>query len=349
MNYAELAARELRESDPVRADIVEIQNAGQRAAALTGQLLAFSRRQVLAPEVLSLNSVVTGIESMLRRLLGEDIEIEVHLAEDLGSVTADPGQIEQVIMNLAVNARDAMPQGGRLIVETMNVQLDEDYAAQHVAVEPGPFVLLSVTDTGAGIDEETRRHIFEPFFTTKEKGKGTGLGLATVYGIVAQSGGHLWVYSELGLGTVFKVYLPRVDAPATDIRRRPVSEMVTGKETVMIVEDEAAVCKLAERILRSAGYRVLSAPTGGDALILGRRHGAEIDLLLTDVVMPQMSGRELAERLTPLCPRIRVLYMSGYTDNTIVHHGVLDPGTRFIGKPFAAGELMRKVREVLDE
>jgi len=349
ISYAGFAVDALRESDPIHADIVEIQNAGQRAAALTRQLLAFSRKQVLEPEVLSLNKVVSGIESMLCRVLGEDIDIEVRLADNIGSAMADPGQIEQVIMNLAINARDAMPRGGKLTIDTANVELDADYADQHVAVKPGRFVMLSVTDTGSGMDAETRAHIFEPFFTTKEKGKGTGLGLSTVYGIVKQSGGNIWVYSEPGRGTIFKVYLPRVDAPAVDVRRRPTTAMATGSETVLIVEDEDAVRRLAERILRSAGYQVLAAASGGDALVLCEKLGDAIDLLLTDVVMPQMSGRELAERLSKSSPGLKVLYMSGYTDNAIVHHGVLDPGTRFIGKPFAAAELTRKVREVLDE
>ena len=349
LSYAGFAADALRESDPTHADIVEIQNAGQRAAALTRQLLAFSSKQILEPEVLSINKVVSGIESMLRRLLGEDIDIEVHLDEPLGSVMADPGQIEQIIMNLAVNARDAMPQGGKLTIETANAELDEGYAEQHVAVKPGRFVMLSVTDTGTGMEAETRAHVFEPFFTTKEKGKGTGLGLSTVYGIVKQSGGNIWIYTEPGSGTTFKVYLPLVDAPAVDVRRRLTTAMATGSETVLVVEDEDAVRKLSERILRNAGYKVLAAASGGDALVLCEKQHETIDLLLTDVVMPQMSGRELAERLTKLFPRLKVLYMSGYTDNAIVHHGVLALGTRFIGKPFAAAELTRKVREVLGE
>ncbi|MBI5509510.1 MAG: GAF domain-containing protein [Deltaproteobacteria bacterium] len=349
ISYAGFAASELRESDPIRADIVEIESAGKRAASLTRQLLAFSRKQLLEPEVLSLNKVVGGIESMLRRLLGEDIDIEVHLAEDLGSIMADPGQIEQVIMNLAVNARDAMPRGGKLTVETANVVLDEEYANQHIAVKPGRYVMLSVTDTGTGMDPAVKEHLFEPFFTTKEKGKGTGLGLSTVYGIVKQSGGNVWVYSEVGQGTTFKVYLPRVDAPAVETTRRSMPAIARGSETVLVVEDEDAVRRLAERILRSAGYKVLAAASGGDALLLWEKHRGEIDLLLTDVVMPQMSGRELAERLGKPCPTLKVLYMSGYTDNAIVHHGVLDPGTRFIGKPFSTTELTRKVREALDE
>ncbi len=349
ITYASFVAEELGESDPIRADVVEIQNAGQRAAALTRQLLAFSRKQILEPTVLNLNNVVTGIERMLRRLLGEDIDIEVHLADDLGSVMADPGQIEQVLMNLAVNARDAMPRGGKLTIESRNVELDADYADRHIAVKPGSFVMVSVTDAGSGMDAATRERIFEPFFTTKEKGKGTGLGLSTVYGIVKQSGGNIWVYSEPEHGTTFKVYLPRVDAPAAQPNQRPALAMATGSERLLIVEDEDAVRRLAERILQGAGYEVLIAANGADALRLCENHSGAIDLLLTDVVMPQMGGRDLAERLATQCPQLKVLFMSGYTDNAIVHHGVLDPDTRFIGKPFTAAELTRKVREVLDE
>jgi len=346
--YAAFGANELSESDPVRGYVVEILDAGERAAALTRQLLAFSRKQVLQPEVVSLNRVVTGIENMLRRLLGEDIEVEVRLAESLGSVLADPGQIEQVIMNLAVNARDAMPEGGKLTIETTNVEVDEDYASQDVSLAPGRFVQVSVTDTGTGMDAATRQLIFEPFFTTKEKGRGTGLGLATVYGIIRQSGGDVSVYSEPGRGTTFKVYLPRVDSPVAEARSKTVSIIPTGSETVLVVEDEEAVRKLVLRILGSAGYHVLAAATGTDALELCENHQGAIDLLLTDVVMPQMSGRELAQRLGVLLPGVKVLFMSGYTDNAIVHHGVLDAGTHFIGKPFSGAELRRKVREAID-
>jgi PAS domain S-box-containing protein len=349
VSYSGFAIGQLREGDPVREDIGEVHKAGQRAASLTRQLLAFSRKQVMQVEVMSLNQVVGGFESLLRRLLGEDIDIVVLLAEGLGSVKADPAQIEQVIMNLAVNARDAMPHGGKLTIETANVDLDAAYAGQHAAVEPGRFVMLSVTDTGCGMDAATKEHAFEPFFTTKEKGTSTGLGLATVYGIVKQSGGHVWVYSEPGRGTTFKVYLPRVDASATDTRRRAASSIASGDETVLVVEDEEAVRGLAARILRMAGYRVLSAASGADALALCAEHEGRIDLLLTDVVMPQMSGRELWERLSKLRPGLAVLYMSGYTDNAIVHHGVLDPGTYFVNKPFSAAELTQKVREALDE
>ena len=348
VSYTCFAIEKLRETDPIRADLEEVQKAGQRAATLTRQLLAFSRKQVMQPEILNLNKVVTGIEGMLRRLLGEDIDILVRLAGDLGSVEADPGQIEQVIMNLAVNARDAMPQGGKLIIETANAELDKGYVEQHVTVKPGRFVRLSVTDTGCGMDAETQEHIFEPFFTTKEKGKGTGLGLATVYGIVRQSGGYLWVYSEPGRGSTFKIYLPRLDIQAPDSRRRATYSPATGNEVVLVVEDEDAVRKLAERILQSAGYRVLTAAGGRDALLLCERYEGRIDLLLTDVVMPKMSGRELWEHLVKLRPTLKVLYMSGYTDNAIVHHGVLDPGTHFVSKPFTVVDLTTKIRKVLD-
>lgn len=347
--YAGFALDQLHKSDPIRADIEEVHEAGQRAAAVTRQLLAFSRKQVLEPQVTNLNSIIEGIERMLRRLLGEDIDIHVHTASNLGNVMADPGQLEQVIMNLAVNARDAMPTGGKLTIETANIDLDEDYAEQHISVKPGPYVRLSVTDTGTGMSAQTRNRLFEPFFTTKEKGKGTGLGLSMVYGIVKQSGGNIWVYSERGQGTTFKIYLPRVDAWAVNTKPVQPTIAATGHETILIVEDEDAVRRAAERILAAAGYRVLTAANGGEALLLCERHEGQIHLLLTDVVMPRMSGRELAERLKELSPALKVLFTSGYTDNAIVHHGVLDPGMRFIGKPFSVAELTRKVREVLDQ
>jgi CheY-like chemotaxis protein len=265
-------------------------------------------------------------------------------------VEADPGQLEQVIMNLAVNARDAMPQGGKLTLETANAELDAAYVEHHPVVAPGPYVQLAVSDTGSGMGPETREHIFDPFFTTKEKGKGTGLGLATVYGIVKQSGGYIWAYSEPGQGSTFKVYLPRVQPPAaTDRPPRPRSTVTTGTETVLLVEDEEAVRRLAERILRQAGYQVLAAADGPEALRRCETHPEPIALLLTDVVMPGMSGQELAAQLTRRCPQLRVLYVSGYTDDAIVHHGRLDPEARFLGKPFTVDELLRKVREALDE
>jgi len=323
--------------------------AGRRAADLTRQLLAFSRKQILEPEVTSLKTVVHGIEGMLRRLLGEDIDIAVHLERALGNVMADPGQMEQVLMNLAVNARDALERGGQLTIETRNVELDEEYAAQHTAVTPGPYVSLAVTDSGSGMSDETRRSIFEPFFTTKEKGKGTGLGLAMVHGIVTQSGGNIWVYSELGHGTTFKIYLPRVDTPVAACDSAPPRVAVLGDETLLLVEDDAAVRRAAERILQVAGYHVLTAASGDEALGIAERHAGEIRLLLTDVVMPGMSGPEVAERLRQSRPSLEILFTSGYTDNAIVHHGVLDAGTHFLTKPFSVTDLTLKVRAVLDE
>jgi PAS domain S-box-containing protein len=349
LGNSQFALDRLSETDPARRDVAEVLEAGQRAAVLTRQLLAFSRKQILDPKVLNLNEVLDGMEGMLHRLLGEDIEIQTARAGALGNVMADAGQLEQVIVNLAVNARDAMPRGGKLTFETGNVDLDETYAEQHAAIEPGRYVRLSVTDTGAGMDEATRSRVFEPFFTTKEKGKGTGLGLAMVYGIVKQSEGYIWVYSEPAQGTTFKIYLPRVDAAvAAPAAARP-ERRATGHETILLVEDEAAVRRAAERILQRAGYTVLTAAGGPDALAVYQQHQGAIDLLLTDVVMPQMSGRELEQRFRALIPNLKVLFASGYADNAIVHSGVLDPGTHFIGKPFTLEELTRKVREVLDE
>jgi CheY-like chemotaxis protein len=287
---------------------------------------------------------------MLRRVLGEDIDYVQQLAPDLGMVWADPSQIEQVLMNLVVNARDAMPRGGKLTIETSNVELDETYTARHVDIKPGSYVRLAVTDTGCGMEERTQTRIFEPFFTTKEKGKGTGLGLSTVYGIVKQSGGDIWVYSEPGQGTTFKIHLPRLPSTvASGPTAKPPVTRTVGTETILLVEDEEGVRNIARRILSMAGYTVLMAGNGGDALLARDAHPGQIHLLVTDVVMPQMSGKELAERLTLASPGIKVLYMSGYTDNAIVHHGTLDPGTNFIAKPFAAADLTRKVREVLDK
>jgi CheY-like chemotaxis protein len=319
--------------------------------ALTRQLLAFSRKQVLQPVVLDLNQIAAGVEKMLRRILGEDIDYVQVLAPDLGAVRADPGQIEQVLMNLVVNARDAMPTGGKLTIETSNVDLDEEYAARHVAVKPGPYVRFAVSDTGCGMDTATQARIFEPFFTTKEKGKGTGLGLSTVYGIVAQSGGNIWVYSEPGQGTTFKIYLPReisAKMTVTASRLPAVQTPPTGTETILVVEDEEAILNIAKRILREAGYTVLTAASPDDVLMACKTRQGKIHLLLTDVVMPQIGGRVLAETLVVARPGIKVLYMSGYTDDAIVHHGTLDPGTHFIAKPFSAADLVRKVREVLD-
>jgi signal transduction histidine kinase/CheY-like chemotaxis protein len=345
---ADFALSNLREGEEFHDDMVAIRDAGQRAAVLTRQLLAFSRRQLLQPEVVNLNAIVYGMESLLRRSLGEDIELRVVFADELGKVKVDPGQIEQVIMNLAVNARDAMPTGGRLTIETANVELDENYAAAHVSVKPGSYVLLSVSDSGCGMDESTREHLFEPFFTTKGPGRGTGLGLSTVYGIVKQSGGSIWVYSEPGLGTTFRIYLPRERAgsPSTRPTERP-ARPVSGPATMLVVEDEAPVRGLAQRILSAAGYSILAASNGHEALSLCERHSGEVHLLFTDVVMPGMGGRELVERLLRKRPNVSVIYTSGYTDNAIVHHGTLDAGTDFLAKPFNASTLLGKVKEVL--
>ncbi len=346
--YADLVLSALREEDPHWMEIDQIRKAGDRAAALTRQLLAFSRKQILKPEVVNLNRIVADTEKMLQRLIGEHIRLDFRPAENLGAVKVDPGQIEQVIINLAVNARDAMPMGGCLTIETRNVELDSDYVDRRPGVQPGPYVMLAISDTGMGMEEGVRQRIFEPFFTTKESGKGTGLGLATVYGIVRQSGGHIWVYSEMGKGTTFKIYLPRTQEPACEQGSPRIEGLVGGTETILIVEDDEAVRELTRRILETAGYDVLTAADGEEALRLWERRDASIHMVLTDVIMPGMSGRELAERLKASDPAMKVLYMSGYTDNAIVHHGVLDDGTHFIEKPFTVLELARKVREVLD-
>lgn len=353
IGYADLMLTGLAEDDPFRSNLVEIRNGGQRAASLTRQLLAFSRRQILQPVVLDLNTVIIDFVKMLERLLGEDVELETVLASGLRRVEADPGQMEQVVMNLVVNSRDAMPGGGKLTIETVNVDLDEDYARGHeIRLQPGPYVMLGVSDTGKGMDKETQSLIFEPFFTTKEKGKGTGLGLATVYGIVKQSGGYIWVYSEPGRGTTFKIYLPAVavEGEAIPGQEGPTStERLAGTETILIVEDDDGVRNLACQILRPQGYTILEAKDGMEALRVNEEHGDQIHLMITDVVMPGMSGKEVEERLRPLRPDIKVIYMSGYTDNAILHHGVLSPEVEFLQKPFAVDGLKRKVREVLNK
>jgi CheY-like chemotaxis protein len=324
-----------------------IHKTSQRAAALTRQLLAFSRKQILQPKILDLNAVVSAVVPMLGRLIGEDVALVFEPKPHLAKIKADPGQLEQVILNLVVNARDAMPEGGKLTLETANVTLDAQYARQHAGVEPGAYVMLAVSDTGIGMDADTQVRIFEPFFTTKEPGKGTGLGLSTVYGIVKQSGGNIGVYSEPGKGTTFKVYLPRTE----DLEEAPeqlLSPPQGGVETLLLVEDEDDLRELASEILQTYGYTVLVANRAREAAVLAERYAGPIQLLLTDVVMPEMSGRALAEQLAPLRPEMRVLYMSGYTDHAIVHHGSLDPDTHFIQKPFMPDGLARKVREVLD-
>ncbi len=347
LSYSELLLARGAPGTDGRAELEEIREAGERAAKLTHQLLAFSRQQVLAPQSLDLNDVVRGLHSMLERLLGEDVQLRLRLATGLGAVLADRGQIEQVIMNLVVNSRDAMPTGGTLTIETDDIRLDEAYAREHIGVEPGPYVLLAVSDTGVGMDRATRQRMFEPFFTTKEMGKGTGLGLSTVFGIVKQSGGSVWVYSEPGLGATFKIYLPR---HAGDVERTaaPVPLVTArGSETILLVEDEPQVRGLAIAILNRAGYTVLPASSPTEAIDLARRSEG-IDLLLTDVVMPGMNGRELADRIRSERPGLRVLFMSGYTDDVILHHGVLAPGVAFLQKPLTPDSLTRKLRQALE-
>ncbi|HEX5735915.1 MAG TPA: response regulator [Blastocatellia bacterium] len=351
IGYSQIVLASLGPNESLRKEVEEILAAGKRASSLTSQLLAFSRRQVLQPSVIDLNLVVSNTTKMLRRLIGEDIHLVTKLSPDLGRVKIDPAQIEQVIMNLAVNARDAMPSGGKLTIETSNTPLDEAYGREHINVQPGNYVMLAVTDTGVGMEADTRSHIFEPFFTTKEKGLGTGLGLSMVYGIVKQSGGYIWVYSEAGEGTTFKIYLPRVEGAEEAVLQRDDAEYLPrGRETILLVEDEQAVRDLSARILRELGYTVIEASNGEEALVISsERANGEIHLLLTDVVMPQMSGKLLTDMVKAARPGIRVLFSSGYTDNALVHHGSLEPGTAFLQKPFSPGALARKVREVLDK
>jgi PAS domain S-box-containing protein len=347
--YSEIAVGKLPAEDPLRRPLGEIQRAADRAAALTRQLLAFSRQQVLEPRVVNLNDSVETLRGMLARLLPENIEMSAQLEPKLDSVQVDPGQLEQVIMNLALNARDAMPQGGRLTLETRNVELDETYSRTHLSAPPGPYVLLAVSDTGIGMDAETLAQVFEPFFTTKEQGKGTGLGLATVYGIVKQSGGYIWAYSEPGRGSTFKVYLPRVEEkPQAQISAPAPAVLPRGTETVLVVEDEEGLRRLAREFLETCGYKVHDARDGVEALEIVQRNSETIHLLLTDVILPRLSGRDLAVQLERLRPQVKVLYMSGYTDRAVLQNGTLEPGLAFLQKPFSLRTLAVKVREVLD-
>jgi two-component system cell cycle sensor histidine kinase/response regulator CckA len=348
--YSDLALRSLQGDDSLRSKIEEIKKAGERAAALTRQLLAFSRKQMLQPKVLDLNTVVTGMAQMLPRLIGEHIDLRFRLGDSLGQIKADAGQIEQVLMNLAVNARDAMPEGGVLTIKTENVHLTGKFGRSDLSIEPGHYVMMEVSDTGFGMDTETQSHIFEPFFTTKEVGRGTGLGLSTVYGIVKQSGGSLWAYSEVEKGTIFKIYLPRVDQVIKYDEVVPGSVAVPrGRETVLLVEDEDVVRNLSKEILETFGYSVLVASNGREGLRVSREFQGPIDLVITDVIMPQMGGREMAEDLRTIRPATRVLFMSGFTDDVIVHHRVLDESVSFIQKPFSPEALAIKAREVLDQ
>ena len=331
-----------------REDLAQIEGAAERAAELTRQLLAFARRQIVQPRIVDLNALAANIEKMLRRVIGEDIELTTVPAHDLGAISADPGQVEQVLMNLAVNARDAMPSGGRLTIETANVTLSDSYAASHPEVTPGEYVMVSVTDTGIGMDRATLAHVFEPFFTTKPAGEGTGLGLATCYGIVKQAGGSIWVYSEPRKGTTFKVYFPRVQGMVAVEEKRPSKAAPRGTETVLMVEDDAMVRRIALRILRAHGYTVHEADDAEQALARFEELGGRVDLLITDVIMPGTSGKDLADELHRRSPMLKVLYTSGYTENTIVHHGIVDAGVHFLAKPYVPAALIQRVREVLD-
>lgn len=348
LGHTELSLLRLGPNDPLRASIQTIQDTGERAAALTRQLVTFSRKQVVAPRVLVLNGVVTDMNKMLRRLIGEDVEVVYTLDPDLWPVKIDPSQVEQVVMNLAVNARDAMPKGGRLTIRTENATLDEHQVRRHLGLAPGDYVALSVSDTGIGMTAETRERIFEPFFTTKVQGKGTGLGLSTVYAIATQNDGSIDVTSEIGRGTTFTLRFPRVEGEAVTERpvRRP--DMPRGTETVLVVEDEDAVRDLVCQMLRMAGYTVLEARHGGEALLICEQSKEHIHLMVTDVVMPQMSGRQLAERLAPLQPDMKVLFMSGHTDDAVIRHGVKNAMMTFLQKPFTPVALAQKVRAILD-
>jgi two-component system cell cycle sensor histidine kinase/response regulator CckA len=347
--YTRLLMDRLQNDEDSHHQVRKIEDAAERAASLTRQLLAFSRKQVLQPKVVSLNALVGNLDNLLRRLIGEDVELQSMTESDLGLVKADMAQLEQVLMNLVVNARDAMPKGGRLTIETKNVELDEDYSVKHPTVRPGDYVMLAVSDTGEGMSEETQARIFEPFFTTKEMGRGTGLGLSMVYGIVKQSGGHIWVYSELGHGTTFKIYLPRTaEAAERAAAAAPAAATVRGSETILLAEDDYQLRELARTILAGYGYTVLVTRNAQEARQICEQRASSIHMLLTDVVMPGISGRELAQTLLARNPAAKVLFMSGYTENAIVHHGVLDNGTFFLQKPFMPAILANKVREVLD-
>jgi len=339
---------DLAHEDPRRADAETIKVAADKAAALTRQLLAFGRKQVLEPTVVNLNNVVKGLEKMLRRLISEDVEFSVAFEPSLGAARVDVSQLEQVIMNLVVNARDAMPTGGKLLIETANVELDTQYTDRHTSVPPGKYVMLAVSDTGCGMDEATQFRIFEPFFTTKEPGKGTGLGLSTCYGIVKQSGGYLWVYSEPGYGTVFKVYLPRVQDRPGLIVRKSIAKKLSGTETIILIEDDLQVRSAASRILRGQGYKILEASDGPHALRIASAHSGSIDMALSDVVMPGANGPEVVAQLRKCFPNIKSLFMSGYSDHAVVANGALQVGVNFMQKPFVPQALAKRVREVLD-
>jgi PAS domain S-box-containing protein len=347
--YADMAMRKTDPALPLHRELEEIHQAARRSADLTSRLLAFARKQIISPQVLGLNETLAGMLTMLRRLIGEDVDLVWRPGADLWKVNIDPSQIDQLLANLVVNARDAIADTGTITLETENATLDESYCAGHVGFAPGEYVLLAVSDTGTGMSKEVLQNVFEPFFTTKDVGKGTGLGLATVYGIVKQNNGFINAYSELDHGTIFKIYLPRfqaetVEAPAQAATAPP----RRGTETVLIVEDEASILKLSERMLRELGYEVLAADSAAEALRLAEEHAGEIHLLMTDVVMPEMNGRDLADRLASIKPGLKYLFMSGYTANVIAHRGILDEGVSFLQKPFSMTTLAQKIREALE-
>ncbi|HUB83318.1 MAG TPA: PAS domain S-box protein [Bryobacteraceae bacterium] len=345
--YNRMILEGLPAMDPSRQYAEEILEAAERAGALTNQLLSFSRRQIIQPRVIRVNAVVEQSEKMLQRVLGDDIQLVCELKRDAGNIRADPNQIVQAIVNLAVNARDAMPTGGRLLMETANVFLDETYVQTHLDVQPGEFVMIAMSDTGCGMEAATQEHIFEPFFTTKEQGKGTGLGLATVYGMMKQTGGDIWVYSEVGRGTTFKLYFPRVFTEVSELARGGPQVQAGGGETVLVVEDDQAVRDLTVRMLNQLGYVVLAAVSGVEALAISKSYAGRISILVTDVLMPHMSGRQVADDLLRTRPDMKVLYLSGYPESMVIHHGVLDSAVEFLPKPFSREALGQKVREVL--
>ena len=349
ISYSHMILEQLPAGDSMRDEVDEIRRAGVRAEELTRQLLAFSRKQILQPTVVDVNAIIGGVERLTQRLIGEHIELSLKLARDLWRTHADAGQIEQVLLNLVINARDAMPKGGKLTIETSNARLDTAYTDIHPQVTPGEYVMFAVTDNGVGMDAEVQRRAFEPFFTTKGEGKGTGLGLATVFGIVKQSGGHVWLYSEVGYGTTFKVYLPRTDKSAQGAVSREAPRLARGTETILVIEDEPQVRGVTRTILRRAGYDVLEARDGVEAIALVEKHEGPIHLVVTDVVMPKMSGRDVVQKLAPMRPSMKVLYVSGYTEDAIVDHGVLESGIHFLPKPLMPEALLRKVREILDD
>lgn len=348
LSYSAMIAATLPVADPIREDVLEIEKAGKRATELTRQLLMFSRHEVAEPRVIDLNDLLENMDKMLQRILGEDVDLVSLRAESLGRIRVDPGHMEQVIMNLVINSRDAMPTGGKLTIETKNVVLNEAHAEEHLGVRPGPYVMLAVTDTGMGMDQATQLRMFEPFFTTKETGKGTGLGLSTVFGIVQRCGGSIWVYSEPGNGTTFKVYIPLIDADADVVAPSLAPATLAGTETILLVEDEDQIRAVARGILRKHGYKVIEARDADEALRLCESHPGTIHLLVTDVVMPHMGGPELAKRVAQARPDVKVLCMSGYTDDALIRHGAIDAGIAYLQKPITPDRLAQKVRAVLD-